>query len=103
MRFPFSWHLVTLTHLRGRGTLKIAEVKSRFDDVEKFVLALYALGFDLLEQVGNARTIDCYRLNFFVYQDDHNKMFILFDFQKSSRPRSAKANLTLKPCIYKKR
>jgi hypothetical protein len=30
-------------------------------------------------------------------------MFILFEFKKSDRPTAKKANLTLKPCIYKKR
>jgi hypothetical protein len=71
--------------LYRRGSLKIAEVKSRFDSTDKFVSALYVLGFDL------------------VSQDDHNKMFILFEFKKSDRPTAKKANLTLKPCIYKKR
>jgi hypothetical protein len=30
-------------------------------------------------------------------------MFILFEFKKSDRPTAKKANLALKPCIYKKR
>jgi len=70
------------------GILKIAEVKSRFVDVEKFNADVCSLGFTLIDQ------------------DDSNKMFILLEFQKSSSeaPKSKKAtNITLNPCIYKRR
>lgn len=96
------------------GKLKISEVISRFTDVDAFVAALKALGFELKDS------------------DSSNKMFIMFDFVKpapgaSSAGKKAKkgskkskvqeevvdpSNVDLeeldgpsllKPCIYKKR
>ncbi|KAF9360225.1 25S rRNA (adenine645-N1)-methyltransferase [Mortierella sp. AD094] len=98
--------------LKPNGQLKIAEVISRFTDVDAFVSALKALGFELK------------------HSDSSNKMFILFDFIKpdpnlanSKSKKSKKGNKKqkveeetedvdveeldgsslLKPCIYKKR
>ncbi|KAF9197506.1 25S rRNA (adenine645-N1)-methyltransferase [Haplosporangium sp. Z 27] len=97
--------------LKTNGQLKIAEVISRFTDVDAFVSALKALGFELK------------------HSDSSNKMFILFDFIKpdSNLASSSKKNKKgskkqkvaeetddvdleeldgpslLKPCIYKKR
>lgn len=94
-----------------RGQLKIAEVVSRFIDVEAFVAALKALGFELK------------------HSDASNKMFIMFDFVKpdpnatSNGKKGSKGNKgnkqkgqessvdvnvldessLLKPCIYKRR
>lgn len=94
------------------GKLKISEVISRFTDVDAFVAALKALGFELKDS------------------DSSNKMFIMFDFVKpdpnlasSSSKKSKKGSKKqkvqenepavdleeldgpslLKPCIYKKR
>ncbi|KAF9126171.1 25S rRNA (adenine645-N1)-methyltransferase, partial [Mortierella sp. 14UC] len=100
--------------LKPNGKLKISEVISRFTDVDAFVDALKALGFELKDS------------------DSSNKMFIMFDFVKpdhahaASGKKAKKANKKqkvqevavdpsevdlealdgpslLKPCIYKKR
>jgi len=70
------------------GVLKIAEVKSRFVDVDKFISDVCSLGFKLVDQ------------------DDSNKMFILLELEKSTNEvqNSKKStNITLNPCIYKRR
>ena len=41
----------SFTDVHFRGVLKIAEVKSRFVDVEKFNADVSSLGFSLLHQV----------------------------------------------------
>ncbi|KAI9017699.1 methyltransferase-domain-containing protein [Gaertneriomyces semiglobifer] len=46
------------------GTMKVAEVKSRFPDVEGFLVELQSVGWRVVKR------------------DDGNKMFILFDFVK---------------------
>ncbi|KAF9431140.1 25S rRNA (adenine645-N1)-methyltransferase [Podila epigama] len=103
--------------LKPNGQLKIAEVISRFTDVDAFVDALKAIGFELR------------------HSDSSNKMFIMFDFvkpdptltssksKKGKKGKSAKKSnkfeddgdvdmgsiddevgpTLLKPCIYKKR
>lgn len=80
--------------LRTGGVLKIAEVRSRFDEkaggIEKFLSTLKALGFDL---VGD--------------YDASNSHFLAFDFVKSRRPpnlgKVRKAGFAFKPCLYKRR
>ncbi|KAF9151446.1 25S rRNA (adenine645-N1)-methyltransferase [Linnemannia schmuckeri] len=100
--------------LKPNGKLKISEVISRFTDVDAFVAALKALGFELKDS------------------DSSNKMFIMFDFikpvpgaassGKKAKKGSKKSKVPeevvdpsnvdleeldgpslLKPCIYKKR
>ncbi|KAK3843848.1 MAG: methyltransferase-domain-containing protein [Linnemannia gamsii] len=104
--------------LKPNGKLKISEVISRFTDVDAFVAALNALGFELKDS------------------DSSNKMFIMFDFikpnpsqlgasaKKAGKKGSKKQKVQeavavvdpsevdleeldgpslLKPCIYKKR
>lgn len=72
--------------LRVGGVLKIAEVASRFEDVQSFVGALGSLGFKLLSK------------------DMDNRFFYLFNFGKTRRPREGKLPaLQLKPCLYKRR
>ncbi|KAG0202392.1 25S rRNA (adenine645-N1)-methyltransferase [Mortierella sp. NVP41] len=99
--------------LKPNGKLKISEVISRFTDVDAFVAALGALGFELKDS------------------DSSNKMFIMFDFvkpdpnlanassgkkgKKGSKKQKVQENPAsvdieeldgpslLKPCIYKKR
>lgn len=68
-----------------RGQLKIAEVKSRFSSIDKFITSLKSLGFD------------------FVSKDESNTMFVLFDFVKSTRKPKKISKYELKPCIYKRR
>ncbi|KAJ3049641.1 25S rRNA (adenine645-N1)-methyltransferase, partial [Rhizoclosmatium hyalinum] len=84
------------------GQLRIAEVVSRFPDIDKFVEALTAIGFKLTKK------------------DASNKMFILFDFLKVEKPTGAAASNgkkkgkkavegddesqpLLTPCLYRKR
>ncbi|XP_066915682.1 uncharacterized protein [Clytia hemisphaerica] len=74
--------------LKISGHLKIAEVKSRFKDVQHFIDGVISHGFDLLSK------------------DDTNKMFIMFDFEKTSNYNKNSKNdktIELKPCIYKRR
>ncbi|XP_070553889.1 ribosomal RNA-processing protein 8-like [Ptychodera flava] len=69
------------------GTLKIAEVASRFENVKKFVRALKRLGFTLQSK------------------DLSNKYFFTFEFKKTGKAEnwSSLYGLELKPCLYKKR
>ncbi|KAJ3018462.1 UNVERIFIED_CONTAM: 25S rRNA (adenine645-N1)-methyltransferase [Siphonaria sp. JEL0065] len=85
--------------LKDGGELRIAEVISRFPDVNKFVDALTAIGFK------------------FSKKDSSNKMFILFEFLKVEKPAKAVVKKTkgkqantavtedplLTPCLYRKR
>lgn len=104
----------TLCLEQNSGKLKISEVISRFTDVDAFVTALKALGFELKDS------------------DSSNKMFIMFDFvkpvpgaasagkkvKKGSKKQKVQEAVVdpsdvdlealdgpslLKPCIYKKR
>jgi len=76
--------------LKPNGELRIAEIVSRFSDLDAFFSVLREIGFKL------------------VNQDDANKMFVLFDFVKTL-PKKVKnsqiptAVRLLKPCAYKKR
>ncbi|XP_067420740.1 ribosomal RNA-processing protein 8 [Emydura macquarii macquarii] len=73
--------------LRPGGTLKIAEVASRFTDIRAFVSAVTQLGFQIV-----SKELD-------------NHFFYIFDFSKTGRPRreGVLPGLALKPCLYKKR
>jgi len=74
--------------LKQNGLLKIAEVKSRFDDMKKFIKNIESLGFQL------------------IYQNEKNKMFVLLDFVKVGHPsynQIAKVQISMNPCIYKRR
>ncbi|KAL2644023.1 hypothetical protein R1flu_011610 [Riccia fluitans] len=80
--------------LRSRGWLLIAEVKSRLDSgnggagPRSFISAIRSLGFILDSQ------------------DDSNKMFHMFYFQKEGSKREPRERIKwpeLKPCIYKRR
>lgn len=99
------------------GELKIAEVVSRFSDIDRFISLLEELGFDFMDK------------------DDNNKMFVMLYFTKqpnyeeevedevlsgltktqkralkkgagmsaSKNKLQKKAQQLLKPCLYKKR
>ncbi|KAM0753150.1 hypothetical protein T439DRAFT_286425, partial [Meredithblackwellia eburnea MCA 4105] len=81
--------------LKTGGQLRIAEVTSRFTDVNGFVNLIEGVGFKLL------------------HKDDSNTHFIMFDFEKTGgvvegdrkrrMERTLKGPGLLKPCIYKKR
>ncbi|MEQ2298354.1 hypothetical protein AMECASPLE_004339 [Ameca splendens] len=73
--------------LKMRGVLKIAEVASRFENVQNFISALAGLGFKMTSK------------------DTENSHFFSFEFVKTGNvPKSVKKfGLQLKPCVYKKR
>ncbi|KAI0761705.1 methyltransferase-domain-containing protein [Irpex lacteus] len=79
--------------LKLKGELKIAEVTSRFTDMEAFVSVVSAVGFKLKSK------------------DDSNTHFILFEFVKVARSNKTdkewqklmERGSILKPCEYKRR
>ncbi|PRP78834.1 putative ribosomal RNA-processing protein [Planoprotostelium fungivorum] len=71
--------------LKIGGELKIAEVKSRIENVSNFVEELRKMGFNP------------------THKDETNTMFVLLDFIKSDRRPNNNVNYVLKPCRYKKR
>jgi len=77
--------------LKPNGLSYIAEVQSRFVDIEKFIQQLRWFGFKLRKK------------------DESNKMFVAFDLSKIDRPEARKSlgkiskEAALKPCIYKRR
>ncbi|XP_047247104.1 ribosomal RNA-processing protein 8 isoform X2 [Girardinichthys multiradiatus] len=73
--------------LKMRGVLKIAEVASRFENVQNFISALAGLGFKMTSK------------------DTENSHFFSFEFVKTGNvPKIVKKfGLQLKPCVYKKR
>jgi ribosomal RNA-processing protein 8 len=95
-----------------RGELHIAEVASRFTDVNSFVSLVCTVGFRLVSKVG-ATSISCSDdlITRLVPQDDENTHFTLFEFRKVSRKgrseqdwaRVIERGAVLKPCEYKRR
>lgn len=81
--------MLKLFFLIFRGILKIAEVQSRFNDVEKFLQILTKFGFTNISK------------NF------SNELFYLMDFEKErnlgKKSKQRIPQLVLKPCYYKKR
>ncbi|XP_077579561.1 uncharacterized protein rrp8 [Stigmatopora nigra] len=73
--------------LKRGGFLKIAEVASRFENVQDFVNTMARLGFKLLSK------------------DTENTHFYSFEFLKTADvpEKVKKLSLTLKACLYKKR
>ncbi|KAI0952582.1 hypothetical protein AcW1_004621 [Taiwanofungus camphoratus] len=79
--------------LKPGGELKIAEVTSRFMDVEEFASLISSIGFRLKSK------------------DDRNTHFTLFDFKKVARKAKSEKEWNkllsrgsiLKPCEYKRR
>ncbi|TDH71663.1 hypothetical protein CCR75_001068 [Bremia lactucae] len=76
--------------LKPQGVLKIAEVQSRFESasiggIDGFVQTLWAMGFDCR------------------HTDARNKMFVLFEFIKSSRKPQKVKPIEFKVCEYKRR
>ncbi|CAK9825174.1 Ribosomal RNA-processing protein 8 [Anthophora retusa] len=74
--------------LKKDGILKIAEVESRFDQVEDFIKAVTSYGFKC------------------TWQDLSHNLFYFLDFKKETDIGSRRNKLpliTLKPCLYKKR
>ncbi|KDE08875.1 hypothetical protein MVLG_00972 [Microbotryum lychnidis-dioicae p1A1 Lamole] len=82
-----SWRV-----LKPGGQLKIAEVSSRFTDIDGFVALVSSIGFKSTSK------------------DTSNTHFIMFDFVKAGEEVvskqaevTKKASSLLRPCIYKKR
>ncbi|XP_043246702.1 ribosomal RNA-processing protein 8-like [Amphibalanus amphitrite] len=75
--------------LKMGGQLRIAEVASRFDSVDDFVKSLQAYGFH------------------FISQDLSHKYFYMFSLKKVAnvdrKRRKELPEITLKPCLYKRR
>ncbi|XP_074866191.1 ribosomal RNA-processing protein 8 isoform X2 [Carettochelys insculpta] len=75
--------------LKPGGILKVAEVSSRFTDIQAFINAMTQLGFRIV-----SKELD-------------NPFFWLLDFRKRGRPRprarGALPGLALRPCRYKPR
>uniref|UniRef100_K3WIZ9 Ribosomal RNA-processing protein 8 n=1 Tax=Globisporangium ultimum (strain ATCC 200006 / CBS 805.95 / DAOM BR144) TaxID=431595 RepID=K3WIZ9_GLOUD len=78
--------------LKPNGVLKVAEVKSRFENeslggIQGFVDRMQQMGFDLK------------------HRDERNKMFALFEFvkSKSRKPDANSVHIELKACEYKRR
>ncbi|KAL5527200.1 hypothetical protein ACEPAG_5991 [Sanghuangporus baumii] len=80
--------------LKTRGELKIAEVASRFANVDKFTSAICSIGFRL------------------VHRDERNSHFSLFDFERTEHSNDLEDKVwqkiltrgdVLQPCEYKKR
>ncbi|CAH1777360.1 unnamed protein product [Owenia fusiformis] len=71
--------------LRKKGTLKIAEVVSRFENLNRFIIQVEKLGF-MLER-----------------KDESNKMFVMLDFKKGGNMDPSAEPIQLLPCVYKKR
>ncbi|KAK7067035.1 25S rRNA (adenine645-N1)-methyltransferase [Halocaridina rubra] len=73
--------------LHEGGTLKIAEVESRFTDVNFFINSIKKFGFHC------------------VYKDVSMKYFYMFEFKKhrNLKNRAVLPDVILKPCKYKKR
>ncbi|NXI45800.1 RRP8 protein, partial [Galbula dea] len=72
--------------LKAGGTLLVAEVASRFEDVRTFLKAMAQLGFKS------------------VSKDLSSTFFFLLEFTKTGPPRPGPAPaLRLRPCLYKKR
>ncbi|XP_026284207.1 ribosomal RNA-processing protein 8 [Frankliniella occidentalis] len=73
--------------LKNGGLLMIAEVESRFEDVDNFTSAMVHFGFQLKKK------------------DLSNQMFIFMDFKKTRKAsKTGKLPaLALEPCVYKKR
>ena len=67
--------------------MKIAEVVSRFKDlpIDDFVQIMTKYGFQLK------------------WKDTNNEYFYLMDLKKESKGKKKAPELSLKPCLYKKR
>ncbi|KAG2369966.1 methyltransferase-domain-containing protein [Suillus spraguei] len=97
--------------LKPGGELKIAEVASRFTDVDAFVSLINSVGFKMKAKVKRLRSTRWDGLKFFTIQDDHNSHFTLFEFKKVARTlrtdkewsKVMSSGGILKPCEYKRR
>lgn len=71
--------------LKMGGSLLITEVASRFFSISKFVKQVEQIGFHLN------------------HQEYIGKMFLMFSFKKVTTTTSSSVQISLKPCLYKRR
>ena len=103
----------TLIDSRLSGELQIAEVTSRFTNIQQFLDLVNSIGFRLKSKVGSCNhgrfsQTDCL---ISTIQDESNSHFILFEFIKVARTAKTQQEWTqllskgevLKPCEYKRR
>ena len=85
--FHNETHLIIFYYLIFSGTMKIAEVVSRFKDLplEDFVKTVAKFGFTMK------------------FKDTNNDFFYLVDFKKVADCKKKPPEFKLKPCVYKKR
>ncbi|THH33567.1 hypothetical protein EUX98_g517 [Antrodiella citrinella] len=96
--------------LNDGGELKVAEVASRFTDVDAFTSLICSIGFELLSSVSRAYFHGS-PPSYFEEQDDSSTHFTLFEFVKIARKPKNEKDWTrimsggdvLKPCEYKRR
>ena len=89
----FFLEYFVITNFSFSGTMKIAEVSSRFVSEESslsdFVATVKKFGFELKwKDEGGTES---------------NRYFVLMDFKKTEGARKKLPEVALKPCIYKKR
>lgn len=102
--------------LKVGGELKIAEVVSRFSDLDSFITLLEGLGFDFMDKEDdNKMFVMLYFTKQPSFEDEDEEMFSgLSKTQRRSLKKGAginnsnvklqkKAQQLLKPCLYKKR
>jgi ribosomal RNA-processing protein 8 len=84
--------------LRLRGTMKIAEIASRFgNQPQKFIRKIETIGF----QCSKNNAFD--DMNNIGTKTSSSKYFYTFDFVKTSDEIQSKSIVTLAPCLHKKR
>lgn len=74
--------------LKMNGIVKIAEVSSRFENVDNFIDSIQQCGFELISK------------------DLTDKLFYFFNFKKThdvNKFNKKISDFSLKPCLYKKR
>lgn len=71
--------------LKPNGLLKVAEVKSRFDNVDEFLQHVQSCGFKVVDK------------------DVNGEYFYYFNFKKIGDATKTGNQFSLKPCLYKKR
>ena len=88
MTISITMHACDNSCNSNSGELRIAEVSSRFPNVEEFIETLSSIGFIIKQK------------------DTSNKVFTLFQFKKKAAEKRSLQETTsvlLKPCLYKKR
>ena len=100
---------------RYRGQLKIAEVSSRFENIDQFVSLISSVGFKFKSKVCTRKYnphLTAFRAHGGIpIQNESNTHFMTFEFQKHARKGKTEQDWEkvmskgkiLKPCEYKRR